>query len=114
MTFGVGIFPFDLRAGSQVFGSPENLLYQMLCMDLNRFYGRPPDGGPGNIHVMSKIPDMQAAADKAAIMAWGASLGQRHFGAAGTLSLDDIFSAEQLILDCEIRDWVEAAIRGVD
>lgn len=112
VTFGVGIFPFDLRAGSQVFGSPENLRYQMLCDDFNRFYGWPPSRGPGNTYVMSKLPDSQAAADKAAIMAWGASLGQRHFGAAGTLSLDDIFSAEQLLVDVEIRDWVEAAIRG--
>ncbi|MBI4927934.1 MAG: trimethylamine methyltransferase family protein, partial [Anaerolineae bacterium] len=42
-----------------------------------------------------------------------ASLGTRHFSCAGTLSLDEIFSAEQLLLDCEIRDWVEHAIRGI-
>jgi trimethylamine---corrinoid protein Co-methyltransferase len=112
VTFHVDIFPFDLRAGSQVFGSPENLRYQMLCADFNRFYGWPASRGPGNTHVMSKTPDSQAAADKAAIMAWGASLGQRHFGAAGTLSLDEIFSAEQLLVDIEIRDWVQAAIQG--
>jgi trimethylamine--corrinoid protein Co-methyltransferase len=112
VTFHVGIFPFDLRQGAQVFGSPENLRYQMLCADFNRFYGWPPSRGPGNTHVMSKLPDSQAAADKAAIMAWGAALGQRHFGAAGTLSLDDIFSAEQLLVDVEIRDWVQAAITG--
>jgi trimethylamine:corrinoid methyltransferase-like protein len=114
VTFYAQIFPFDLRAGAQVFGSPENLLYQMLCMDFNRFYGHETDGAPGNIHVMSKVPDAQSAADKAAIMAVGAHLGARYFGSAGTLSLDEIFSPVQLILDCEIRDWVQRAIRGLD
>jgi trimethylamine:corrinoid methyltransferase-like protein len=112
-TFGIGIFPFDLRAGAMVFGSPENMLFQMLCADFNRFYGWNKDGVPNNIHVMSKRPDMQSAADKAAIMATGAFLGARHFSCAGTLSLDDIFSPEQLLLDCEIRDWVQRAIQGV-
>jgi trimethylamine---corrinoid protein Co-methyltransferase len=112
VTFRPDIFPFDLRQGSQVFGSPENLRYQMLCADFGRFYGWPASRGPGNTYCMSKLPDSQAAADKAAIMAWGASLGQRHFGAAGTLSLDEIFSAEQLLVDVEIRDWVQAAITG--
>jgi trimethylamine:corrinoid methyltransferase-like protein len=113
VTFGVNIFPFDLRAGAMVFGSPENLLYQMLCADFNRFYGWERERGPSNIHVMSKLPDAQAAADKAAIMSLGASLGARHFGSAGTLSLDEIFSPEQLLVDCEIRDWVQRAVRGL-
>ncbi|MDW8100043.1 MAG: trimethylamine methyltransferase family protein [Anaerolineae bacterium] len=113
VTFGVGIFPFDLRTGAMVFGSPENLLFQMLCADFNRFYGWEDDGAPGNIHVMSKLPDGQSAADKAAIMAIGAFLGARHFSCAGTLSLDEVFSPEQLLLDCEIRDWVQRAIQGL-
>jgi trimethylamine:corrinoid methyltransferase-like protein len=113
VSFGVNIFPFDLRAGAMVFGSPENLLFQMLCADFNRCYGWVREQGPGNIHVMSRLPDSQSAADKAAIMAVGAFLGARHFGSAGTLSLDDIFSPEQLLVDCEIRDWVQRAIQGV-
>ena len=34
----VQIFPFDLHTGAQVFGSPENMLYHMLCADFNVFY----------------------------------------------------------------------------
>jgi trimethylamine:corrinoid methyltransferase-like protein len=112
-TFGANIFPFDLRAGAMVFGSPENMLFQMLCADFNRFYGWTREGVPNNIHVMSKLPDTQSAADKAAIMAVGAFLGARHFSCAGTLSLDEVFSPEQLLLDCEIRDWAQRAIQGV-
>lgn len=109
------IFPSNLRSGAMVFGSPENMLWHLLSMDFNCFYhgGQPGTGAPANIHVMSKLPDAQAAAEKAAIMALGAALGARGFGSAGLLSLDEIFSAEQLLLDCEIRDWVQRAIQGV-
>ena len=55
----------------------------------------------------------QAAAERAAIMVTGAFLGARRFGCAGTLGLDEIFSPEQLLVDCEIRDWVQRSIRGV-
>jgi trimethylamine:corrinoid methyltransferase-like protein len=113
VSFGAQIFPSDLREGSMVFGSPENMLYQMLNADFNRFYGGRGNGSPDNIHVMAKLPDCQSAAEKAAIMMTGAALGSRHFSCAGTLSLDEIFSGEQLILDCEIRDWVQRSIAGV-
>jgi trimethylamine:corrinoid methyltransferase-like protein len=96
-----------------VYGSPENMLFQMLCNDVNRFYGWPGRPAPGNIHVMSKLPDAQAAAEKASIMALGAFLGARRFSCAGTLSLDEIFSPLQLLIDCEIRDWVQRGIGGV-
>jgi trimethylamine--corrinoid protein Co-methyltransferase len=112
-TFHVGIFPFDLRAGAMVYGSPENMLFQMLCADFSRFYGWPSHPEPGNIHVMSKLPDAQSAAEKASIMTLGAFLGARHLSCAGTLSLDEVFSPEQLLLDCEIRDWAERGIQGV-
>jgi trimethylamine:corrinoid methyltransferase-like protein len=113
VSFYVNIFPFDLRTGAMVFGSPENLLFQMLAGDLNRFYGHAANPAPDNIHVMAKQPDSQAAAEKAAIMALGAFLGARHFSCAGALSLDEIFSPVQLLVDCEMRDWLERAIRGV-
>jgi trimethylamine:corrinoid methyltransferase-like protein len=89
------------------------MLFHMLCSDFNRFYGWPWNPSFGNIHVMAKLPDAQAAAEKAAIMSLGASLGARRFGCAGTLSLDEIFSPEQLLLDCEIRDWVQRAVQGL-
>jgi len=111
--FGVGLFPFDLRAGAMVFGSPENMLFHLLCQDFSTFYGWDWSPAPTNIHVMAKRPDAQAAAEKAAIMALGAALGARHFSCAGILSLDEIFSPEQLLLDCEIRDWVARSVQGV-
>jgi trimethylamine--corrinoid protein Co-methyltransferase len=113
VTFYADIFPADLRHGTMVFGSPENMLFQMLDQDFNRFYGWQSGQGPGNIHDMAKLPDGQSASEKASIMTLGAFLGVRHFDCAGTLSLDEIFSPEQLLLDCEIRNWVQRAIQGV-
>jgi len=113
VVFTVNIFPFDLRTGAMVFGSPENALFQMVCNDLNQFYGWPWNPSFGNIHVMPKLPNVQSGAEKAAIMAVGAFLGARDFASAGTLSLDEIFSPVQLLVDCEIRDWVQRAIQGV-
>jgi trimethylamine:corrinoid methyltransferase-like protein len=112
VTCSVNIFPSDLREGSMVFGSPENMLFQMLGADFNRFYGWNWGFGPDNIHVMAKMPDCQSAAEKASIMTAGAFLGARHFSCAGTLSLDEIFSPEQLLVDCEIRDWVQRGMQG--
>jgi trimethylamine:corrinoid methyltransferase-like protein len=111
--FRLAIFPFDLRAGAMVFGSPENFLFQMLYNDANRFYGWQDDPAPDNIHCMAKLPDGQSAAEKAAILVNGALLGARAFSCAGTLSLDEIFSPTQLLLDCEIRDWAQRAVQGV-
>jgi trimethylamine--corrinoid protein Co-methyltransferase len=117
VTCSVSIFPSSLREGSMVFGSPESMLFQMLSDDFNRFLGHVPESlpltGPNNIHDMAKLPDCQSAAEKAAILMVGAALGTRWFSGAGMLSLDEIFSPEQFLVDCEIRDWVQRAIRGI-
>jgi trimethylamine--corrinoid protein Co-methyltransferase len=110
--FRATVWPFDLHTGAMVLGSPEHMLSQMLRADFNTFYGHQWQPGFGNIHVMAKLPNAQAAAEKAAIMTAGAFLGARSFGSAGTLGLDEIFSPEQLLIDCEIRDWVQRSIQG--
>ena len=113
VSFSPAFFPSDLRTGAMVYGSPENMLFHMLTADFNRFYGYPEGYAPENIHLLAKLPDGQSAAERAAILITGAALGARHFSCAGVLSLDEIFSAEQLLLDCEIRDWAQQAIQGV-
>jgi trimethylamine--corrinoid protein Co-methyltransferase len=112
--FRVGIFPFDLRAVAVVFGTPESMLFQLLCRDFNQYYGWPRILAPQNIHVMSKLPDSQCAAERSAIMTLGAFLGARYFECAGVLGLDEVFSPAQLLIDCEMRDWVQRAVCGLD
>ncbi len=115
VSFSVWVFPFDLRATTMVFGSPENLLLRALARDLNRFYGHrlTTDQGLGDIYVMAKEAGIQAAAEKASLMTAAALMGQRSFSGAGSLSMDDIFSPLQLLIDCEVRDHVQRLILGL-
>jgi len=114
-TWHVNLFPADMRSLMQVFGSPENLLLQWMGSEVDAFlHGTPWHPAAGNMHVMAKRPGVQAAAERASIMTVNALLGQRGFSNAGTLSLDEIFSAEQLLYDLEIRDGVERLVRGMD
>lgn len=111
----VSLFPADLREVFMIFGSPENLLFHLLSAEVDGFFhGRQWYPAAGNIHSMAKLPGPQATAEKISIMTAGALLGARDFGAAGTLSLDELFSAEQLLYDIEAKDHVERLVRGVD
>jgi trimethylamine---corrinoid protein Co-methyltransferase len=113
--WGTEIFPFDLRSMAMVYGSPENLLFQLATAEVYAWlHGTAWEPWGANIHTMAKEPGPQAAAEKNGIMTSGAMLGARHFSHGGTLSLDEIFSAEQLIIDCEIRDHVDRLMRGIN
>ena len=113
VTFRVSIWPFDLRVGAMVLGSPEHMLYLMLRGDVNTYYGQPWSPATGSIFVTAKRPDAQAAAERASTLAVGAILGARSFGGAGSLGLDEIFSPEQLLIDCDIRDWAQRGTQGI-
>jgi len=111
----ISMYPSDMREMAMVFGSPENMLLQMASAEVDAFlHGAPFSPGVENIHTMAKEPGPQAAAEKASIMTAGALLGSRHFSHAGTLSLDEVFSDEQLAIDCEIRDHVQRIVGGID
>ena len=113
--WSVGVDPFDLRGMAMSFGSPESLLFQMASSEVNAYlHGRPWWPAAGNVHTLAKLPGEQAAAEKASIMTVGALLGARGFGSAGTLSLDEVFSPVQLLVDLEIKDHVERLLRGLD
>ncbi len=118
VNFGVGLFAFDLRFGTMVFGSPEAYLLGQLGPEINEFYHSGRRRGRGQaaagIHSRANFPGAQPAAEKAALMTAGALIGQRHFDGAGILSVDEVFSAEQLLLDCEAKDMVERIVRGLD
>ncbi len=119
--FGVGLHAIDLRFGTMVFGSPESYLFGQLNAEINEFYdsGRrrarhQRGNASAGIHSRANFPGPQAAAEKAAIMTAGALLGVRWFSGAGTLSVDEVFSPEQLLIDCEIKDQTQRLIEGLD
>ena len=111
----LGVFPIDLRTLAMVFGSPENFLFQLATSEVDAyFHGTEWHPAAGNIHTNAKLPGAQSCAEKSSLMTAGALLGARTFGSVGLLSLDEIFSAEQLIYDFEIRDHVQRLIQGID
>jgi trimethylamine--corrinoid protein Co-methyltransferase len=105
-------YPFDMRHGSFVYGSPEDLLATLMQIQLNRFYGIPVVAK--SLLTTSKLPDAQAAAEKAAHTLAAALAGARMFTCAGLLAVDEIFSAEQLVIDHEIVQYVARVCRGYE
>jgi len=115
VNWNIGLFPIDLRTLAMVFGSPENFLLQLTTSEINAyFHGTSWYPSAGNIHTNAKLPCAQSCAEKASLMTAGALLGARWFTSVGLLSLDEIFSAEQLIYDLEIRDHVQRLVQGID
>lgn len=113
--WAISAYPFDLRAMAIGFGSPESLLFQAASSEVDAyFHGTDWWPAVGNIHTLAKEPGPQAAAEKMSIMLAGALWGQRGFDSAGSLSLDELFSPVQLLVDLEIKDHVERLIAGLD
>jgi len=113
ITWSFCLFPTDMRDLSMVFGSPENFLFHLISAEALAFlHGDRWHPSAGNIHTMAKLPGAQACTEKASIMTAGAMLGEQWFGSVGSLSLDEVFSAEQLVYDLEIRDHVQKMVDG--
>jgi len=111
----VNLFPIDLGSMAMVFGSPEGVLLELMGNEVTAFLkGHPRKAGTSAFHTNAKLPGAQSCSEKASAMSIGALLGGRYFGCGGSLSLDEIFSAEQLIYDLEIKDHVERLLRGFD
>lgn len=110
---GLRVEPFDFQYSFIVFGSPEWCLYRVLVRQMHEFLsGRPPRGGM--FRSVAKRPDEQAAAERMASVLWQALLGIRRFGAVGQLSVDEIFSPQQAVIDQEILAYVQRIVRGHD
>ncbi len=113
--WSIRLCPFNMRELAMNLGTPEDLLFQLTDSEINAFFhGTKWSPSASSIHTCAKLPDAQAITEKATLMTVGALLGARHFADAGTLSLDEVFSAEQLLYDCEIKDHVQRIIKGLD
>ena len=107
--------PLDMRTMVMSLGSPEELLFQWASEEVNAWcHGEEPGPPGGSLHTQAKLPGPQAAAERMSQLAVGALFGARSFGGAGRLSLDEVFSAEQVVIDCELRDHVQRLIAGID
>lgn len=106
---------FDLRSTITIYGSPEMILFHRMSEQVNAYYrGWFPVGGTHYLFTTAKVPGIQAAVDKAAGAGYAIACGCTHLGALGTIYLEQVFSPEQLVIDLEIRDWVQRLVRGVN
>jgi trimethylamine---corrinoid protein Co-methyltransferase len=110
--WGFMAFPLDMKYGNIVYGSPEMSLCDMVRLEMAAFYGRSP-GGTRSIRSMAKRPGVQAAMDRAGSAVAGALMGSRSFFGAGMLSVDEVFSPEQLVIDREIADYAGRFAQGI-
>ncbi|MBM3475733.1 MAG: hypothetical protein FJX75_20905 [Armatimonadetes bacterium] len=115
--FGGGISlrvePFDFRYSGIVFGSSEWCLYRAAVLQMTEHLtGQPVRSGM--FRTTAKIPDEHAACERTASVLWQALLGVRHFGAVGQLSVDEVFSPQQAVIDRDILAYVQRIIGGLD
>ena len=109
----MGAFQFDLKYGNIVFGSPEQILMDLIGVAVDQFYGVPTIYGVRSFRTMAKMVDVQAQVEKATSATVGVLTGPGTFNMSGALSLDEIFSPVQLIIDCEIARYLSKLARGL-
>lgn len=105
-------YSFDMKYGNFVYGSPEDIWGTLLQVQLNRYYKIPVIAK--SLLTTSAFPDTQAAAEKAAHTILAAALGVDGYTNAGLLAIDDIYSAEQVVIDYEIVQYALQFLRGFD
>ena len=104
--FNIGMFPFDLRTLSIAGGMPEIPWMYWCSAQVNRFY-HPSAGYSMVLSTQAKRPGLQAGYEKAMAGAFGVLTGCDDLHYAGVMSFDDIFSPEQMVADCELRDALD-------
>ncbi len=103
-------YPFDFKYASFVYGSPKDIIGTLFQIQLNRRYGIPVVAK--SLLTASTGIDVQMAAEVMGHTMTAALAGARIFTCAGLLAIDDVFSAEALVLDYEIVQYVKNVVDG--
>jgi len=103
-------YPFDMRYASFVYGSAEDLLGTLYQAQLNRSFGIPLVAK--SLLTTGKQPDAHAAAEKSAHTLAAMLSGAFVFANAGLLSVDEIYSIQQLLIDYEIVRFCRRVAQG--
>ncbi|MCM8773054.1 MAG: trimethylamine methyltransferase family protein [Candidatus Omnitrophica bacterium] len=104
---------FDMKYGNMVYGTPEHLLSDFLRKEISEFYGMK-NITTRSLRSMAKFPGVQSCIEKSMGACFGFFINSTSFNGVGSLSLDEIFSPEQAIIDCEIIDYVRRLKKGID
>ena len=105
---------FDMRYMTTVFASPDHILYQLLLRDVAKYFS----GKPMVDHYWccnAKRSDLHAMLTRTSWVLTLAFAGFRRFWyGAGQLSMDEVFSPAQFVIDQEIARYVNHLIGGID
>ena len=106
--------PVDLRTMGWAWGSPRLHLYAFLNdRVLPALCGLAPAeycASHGFLCTSSCAVDARSGMEKMATGLTAALQGARHFGGAGNLAVDDLFSGVQLLLDVEIFEYIKELV----
>jgi trimethylamine--corrinoid protein Co-methyltransferase len=103
---------FDMRTTQLVFAGPEQAIFGVAMTQMGKRYGLPVYINVGLTD--SKRPDAQAGLEAAATLLVGAAAGADVFGHMGISGVDQATSLDMLVLQHEVIDYVESALREVD
>jgi trimethylamine---corrinoid protein Co-methyltransferase len=104
--------PFDMKYGTFVYGSPEDIRGSLFNIAIHKYYNLPIVAK--SFTTTAKEPDAHAAFESGVHTLAAALGGARIFREAGLLATDKIYSAEKLVLDYEIVQYIKNLLRGED
>jgi len=108
--FGATLIPIDMSNAGLAFGSPTYILFKVMEVQINKFYGM--EGGVRICGTMAKEPDAQAAVERSMGILTCALAGASGFSCAGK-SQSELFSPELLVIDREIVNYVTHLVKGI-
>ena len=110
--FDMRLDPFDMKAGNLAFGTPEYcIITEAMCAFREYLFDVKPLRGV--FRTNGRTTDAQTQIERTASFMFQASLGMRTFGSVGQMSIDEVYSPVQAILDREILRYGERLYRGI-
>lgn len=103
-------YAFDFKYASFVYGSPEDIIGTLLQIQLNNQYNIPVVAK--SLLTTSNDIDSQLGAELMAHTLAAALAGARIFTGAGLLAVDEVFSAEKIVIDNEIVQYAKNIVEG--
>jgi trimethylamine--corrinoid protein Co-methyltransferase len=110
LSFGPSVSVLDMKHGMYPYGRPEIALTHLAMGQLARHYRA--DFGSNSFSGDAKVPGCEAGMQKAFSTIAGIIAGTRTLGAMGLLSVDEIFSLDQLVIDGEFASALKRLARG--
>ena len=105
---------FDFTANIHCQPGPESNIRRMLGKDMGYYmFGLPARGGIPPTTSAATV-GVQSMMEKCIDMTTAVMMGDRFFGAGGVLSQSDTVSPVQMVLDIELRDYLQHMINDID